>query len=177
MAWWRRCRRCSALIDALAQALQAAQSRGVTHGTLDATSVFLVPNMGSALGIPRLHGFGRYWLLDHPPDDPIQQDLVAFAGLAGRLLNSALPGLDQLLARARDPEHPLAFESPQAFNEALQDLGRGWMATTGEETAVVPPTRRRRRSFVRMGLSASGLVTAATVAVMIAGGLEPQLQH
>jgi hypothetical protein len=165
------------LIDALAQALQAAQSRGVTHGTLDATSVFLVPNMGSALGIPRLHGFGRHWLLDHPPDDPIQQDLVAFAGLAGRLLNSALPGLDQVLERARDPEHALAFESPQAFNEALQDLGRGWMAATGEETAVVSPARRRRRSFVRMGLSASGLVTAGAVAVMIAGGLEPQLRN
>jgi hypothetical protein len=102
---------------------------------------------------------------------------VAFAGLAGRMLNSALPGLDQLLARAREPEHPLAFESPQAFNEALQDLGRGWVTTTGEETAVAPPARRRRRSFVRAGLGASGLVTAAAVAVMVAGGLEPRLQQ
>ena len=112
-----------ALIDALAQALQAAQARGVTHGTLDAGSVFLVPNVGAALGIPRLHGFGRHWLVGQQ-SDPVQQDLAAFAALAGRLLNTALPGLEQLLGRARDPGHQLAFESPQAFNEALQELGR-----------------------------------------------------
>ena len=166
------------LIDALAQALQAAHARGVTHGTLDAASVFLIPNMGSGLGIPRLHGFGRHWLLDQPAADPVRQDMSAFADLAGRLLNPALPGLEDVLARARDPEHPMAIESPEAFNEALQEMGQAWKATApGDDAGTARPPGRRRRSVVRMGLSASGLVTAAFVAVVIAGGLEPQLQH
>lgn len=165
-----------ALIDALAQALQAAQARGVTHGTLDAGSVFLVPNVGAALGIPRLHGFGRHWLVGQP-SDPAQQDLAAFAALAGRLLNTALPGLEQLLGRARDPGHQLAFESPQAFNEALQELGREWTAASVAEGRAGAAPVRRRRSVVRMGLGASGLVTVAAVAVMIAGGIEPRLQR
>ena len=165
------------LIDALAQALQAAQARGVTHGRLDADSVFLVANVGAALGIPRVHGFGRHWLHEPAGGDPAQQDLVAFANIVGRLLNPALPGLADLLGRARDPGHQLAFESPQALNEALQDLGRGWTAgPAGDGRAAVTPGRRRR-SLVRMGLGASGLVTAAAVAVMVAGGLEPRLRR
>ena len=166
-----------ALIDALAQALQAAQARGVTHGTLDAGSVFLVPNVGAALGIPRLHGFGRHWLVGKLSADPAQQDLVAFAALTGRLVNTALPGLEDLLVRARDAGHQLAFESPQAFNEALQELGREWTAAPAAQSRPGASPGRRRRSVVRIGLGASGLAAAAAVAVMIAGGLEPRLQR
>ena len=137
---------------------EAAESRGVTHGTLDATSVFLVRNMVGA-GHPAV---ARVW------------PVVAAGSPAGRFHSAGSGGVRR--AGRPDGELGAAGPRPVAGADPIRRITwrssrprrstrrcRNWSRLDGddcEETAFAPPTDAggARRPG---GLGASGLVTAA----------------
>lgn len=131
----------SELITALGEALLAAHGVGVSHGDVTAENVFLVKDPGGAMGLPKLSGFGWRWVpAAHvlTSDDITQNadaraaDVEGLAHLAERLLNSAMPADDPIIAsffvgsatrevltRGRASGFTRPFVSPAAFASAL----------------------------------------------------------
>ena len=119
------------------------------------------------------HGFGA----GHPPAARVRsplvagspsrrsgpQDMSAFAALAGRLLNTALPGLEDAAGARPRSRTPAGHRIPRGVQRGPSGAGPGLEGDGARDDAgAARPPGRRRRSVVRMGLSASGLVTAAS---------------
>jgi hypothetical protein len=178
------------LLAGIAEALCAAHEVGVSHGDLRPEEVWLVPSAESAVGVPRVRGFGHRWLRSAvayggaPVMVPasrervmpaarreIAADIAGLAALADRLLTPLQQGprlaaaicAGQLAGEDR-------FYSPAAFVAALE------AALSPADEEVTSPSARapdaHRRAVGRV-LASAGVTVMAAAALHVMLSREP----